>query len=91
MYESKIESTACSFALAQGVFSIKLRDVERGMPDRLFLVPGGRPLFIEFKRVGGKVTPYQQMIHERLAHAGYSVVVCYTVAAAMAEIKRAMK
>ena len=49
-YESIIEATVARRALEElGVFSIKIkRAQEAGYPDRIFLIHGGRPLFIEF-------------------------------------------
>ena len=59
-----------------GVYSAKMgTNVSTGWPDRMFFIPGGRPLFIEFKRPGGKVSPKQQYIHERLRGWGYKVEV----------------
>ena len=91
-YESDIESTASDHALTElGVFSIKLKKAqEAGYPDREFLIPGGRPLFIEFKRPGEEPTDYQLMIHERLRYAGYKVEVHDTVEGALTAIRQAM-
>jgi hypothetical protein len=91
-YESDIESTVADRAMLElGVFSIKLKKTqERGYPDREFLIRGGCPLFIEFKRQGEKPKPYQLMIHERLRHAGYKVEVHDDIEQAMQSIRQAM-
>jgi VRR-NUC domain. len=54
--------------------SLKISGAGRGIPDRLVLLPG-RPLFIEFKRPGGKPTPLQLHVHEKLRKLGYAVEV----------------
>src|SRR5690606_35937510 len=59
--ERDVERPVAHRALQElGVFSIKIAAAqETGYPDRLFLIPGGRPLFIEFKRPGEEPTPRQ--------------------------------
>jgi hypothetical protein len=47
----------------------------RGWPDREFLIPGGKPLFMEFKRPGEEPEPIQEFIHGQLRDAGYTVLV----------------
>jgi hypothetical protein len=91
-YESDIEGTVAEkVLLVLAVFSIKLkRAQESGYPDRMFLIPGGRPLFIEFKREGKEPEPYQVMIHERLRYAGYTVEVHDTVEGALRSIAKAV-
>lgn len=44
-----------------------------GWPDRIFLIPGGRPLFIEFKRPGKDLEPLQADVHRQLREIGYDV------------------
>ena len=76
MSEKHIEREVVSRAKLRGITSIKLNtESGRGWPDRMFLIPGGRPLFIEFKRPGGRVSPRQTMIHDRLQKLGYDVEV----------------
>lgn len=92
MYESEIESTTARRALEElGVFSIKLKSTqERGYPDRIFLIPGGRPLFVEFKVPGKSAEAYQVMIHKRLRHAGYQVEVHDNVEKSLRAISKAL-
>ena len=54
MLESKVERTACKkIRELLGIESTKLNvRGETGLPDRLFWIPGGRPLFIEFNLLG---------------------------------------
>lgn len=76
--ESAIERKAVN-AIAEklGVYSIKLNGPgTRGWPDRVFLVPGGRPVFIEFKAKRGRLSPRQEYIIEVLVAHGYTVGVC---------------
>lgn len=47
--------------------------VNVGVPDFLFLIPGGRPLFIEFKATGKKPTATQARKIEELKALGYLV------------------
>jgi len=61
--EGKIQAKAINYAKARGVPSIRMYfgvGIRSGWPDVLFLIPGGRPLFIEFKKPGGKVKPVQE-------------------------------
>lgn len=45
--ESKIEQKVCRDALRMGVRNLKLNVTgQTGWPDRMFLIPGGRALFI---------------------------------------------
>jgi hypothetical protein len=48
----------------------------RDWPDRLFFIPGGRPLLIEFKRPGKAPTPKQAARIKQLKELGYDVEVC---------------
>lgn len=89
-YESKIERKVCTVAMQMGVFSLKLRGIERGWPDRMFLIPGGRPLFIEFKSVGAEPSAYQRLIHERLQYANYQIQVHDSAERAIAAIREAV-
>lgn len=47
-----------------------------GWPDRLFLAPGGRVLFVEYKAPGKKLQPHQLKVHQLLKRYGFNV---YTV------------
>jgi hypothetical protein len=72
-----------------GVPSIPLkfgRGVDTGWPDQLFLIPGGRPLFIELKDVKGEVEPKQNYKHTLLKDLGYDVIVCNTPESALYRI-----
>lgn len=51
----------------------------RGVPDRIVLLPGGQAAFIEMKRPGGRVDPLQEYWHKQLRSLGYPVYVIYTL------------
>ena len=89
-YETAIERCACGRALRElGVRSLKLNITgNTGWPDRLFFIPGGRPLFIEFKRPGEEPGPKQRHIHAVLKHNGYEVQVHDSIDGAVDAIKR---
>lgn len=92
-YEAVIERCACERALRElGVRSLKLNVTgSTGWPDRLFFIPGGRPLFIEFKRPGEEPGPKQLHIHAWLRHIKYEVQVHDTVEGAFQAILEAIK
>jgi hypothetical protein len=77
MLEKKIERKVCKTVLdVLGVASCKLTTPGKaGYPDRMFFIPGGRPLFIEFKRPGETPEPLQVLIHHMLRALGYDVEV----------------
>ena len=50
----------------------------RGVPDRIVLLPGGRVAFVEMKRPGGRTDPLQEYWHNQLRSLGYPVYVIYT-------------
>lgn len=77
--EKKIQNAAIKYAESYGVAAIRLSlgpGVYTGWPDVLFLIPGGRPLFIEFKAPGKPPTPKQRARIDHLVVAGYDVEVC---------------
>jgi hypothetical protein len=57
--ESAIENTVCDWALRHGFLALKVKFVEAGYPDRLFISPFGHTIFIEFKRPGEIPEPIQ--------------------------------
>lgn len=75
MLEVAIEDAACTLCLEQlGVRSIKLNLTgNTGWPDRLFFIPGGRPLLIEFKQPGETPEPRQRLIHAFLSYNNYDI------------------
>lgn len=89
--ESSIERRACERVLAEyGVANTKLVKAT-GYPDRLFWVPGGRPLLIEFKRLNEAPRKYQKYIHANLRELGYDVEVHDTIEGAVEAVRRALE
>lgn len=53
---------------------VKLNGIgKRSHPDRMFLGPYGRALFIEFKRPGAQPTPLQLALHRQWLKLGHKV------------------
>lgn len=72
-----------------GLRSLKLNlRYDAGWPDRLWLMPGGRPLFSEFKRPGETPAPLQNERLVTLAGLGYDVAVFYGYDEAMGRLGR---
>lgn len=72
--------------------SVKLTPAgNRGYMDRLFWIPGGRPLLIEFKVPGEEPEPLQAYRIERLREIGYDVEVHTTADGAVAAVCRALE
>lgn len=44
-----------------------------GVPDRIVIFPGGRIVFVELKKPGGKPTKLQEVQHKRLRKLGCDV------------------
>lgn len=69
----------------EALFRLKVRQVlggrihkmasEKGMPDRLVLLPAGRLYLVELKTETGRLEPLQRVWHERAAELGTTVVV----------------
>jgi uncharacterized protein YyaL (SSP411 family) len=90
--ESSIEIKVCNKAFGLGVRGIKLNiKSSTGWPDRMFLIPGGRPLFIEFKKPGEKPTKKQLHIHTLLRELGYQVEVHDDATTAVQAIAKALE
>ena len=67
MLEKHIEAKVCDYAKQRGLLVYKFTSPARAaVPDRLFILPGGRMFFCEFKREGQKPTIPQEREHKRL-------------------------
>jgi len=76
MLEKHIEAKVCDYAKQRGLLVYKFTSPARAaVPDRLFILPGGRMFFCEFKREGQKPTPPQEREHKRLRQHKVSVFV----------------
>lgn len=75
--EKDIQKAAIKHAESRKVQVIRMvfrPGLRAGWPDVLFLIPGGRPLFIEFKSKGKKPTCLQAKRLRELVQAGYHAV-----------------
>lgn len=79
--EKDIEKKVCDYAKSLGILVYKFTSpARRSVPDRLFIMPGGRGVFfIEFKRRGQKPTPAQHVEIEKIRERGIGVVVADNV------------
>ena len=74
MLERDIEKAFCNRVKALGGMADKFTSPQkRSVPDRLVTLPGGRIIFAEIKRPGGKVTEAQARDHERRRALGCDV------------------
>ena len=91
--ESNIERTACKKIKDElGVPNIKLNPLgNTGLPDRLFLVPPGKAVFIEFKKPGGRVRKKQIYWQNILRKLGFTSEIHDTIEGAYEEIKKSME
>ena len=77
--EKVLEAELRERCKALGWMCIKLTSqYQRGLPDRLILMPGGRVCFAEIKTTGKKPTALQRLTHERIRALGYRVEVVDT-------------
>lgn len=77
--EKVLEAELRERCKALGWMCIKLTSqYQRGLPDRLILMPGCRVCFAEIKTTGKKPTALQRVTHERLRALGYRVEVVDT-------------
>jgi hypothetical protein len=57
--------------------AVKLAPTEKGVPDRLVLLPGGRVFLVELKTDIGRTSAAQDLWHERAADLGTRVHVLH--------------
>ena len=77
--EKALEAELRERCKALGWMCIKLTSqYQRGLPDRLVLMPGCHVCFVEIKTTGKKPTALQRVTHERLRALGYRVEVVDT-------------
>lgn len=74
--EKEIEAKIVLFAKAHGLIVYKFTSPsKRSVPDRIFVLPGGRVFWMELKRRGQKTTPAQSVEIEKLRKQGATVYV----------------
>lgn len=72
--EAKLEREVRLYAEKRGVITYKfVSPAHRGVPDRIFIAPGGKILFLEFKAEGKKPSPLQAREIKRLRDQGVDV------------------
>ena len=78
--EKDVESYLRGKIEAAGGRCVKfIPDNNRGWPDRLILLPGGRVCWAELKRPqGGRLSPAQMVAHAELKKLGQQVVVVWS-------------
>lgn len=75
--EKSIEGPCVTWAKARGIVVRKMNGFGTNhWPDRMFLYPGGRVVFIEFKTPGKRPTPMQSELHAQLRALGFE---CHVV------------
>lgn len=78
--EKVFERTASKYVESVGGMAVKLlSQFINGLPDRMFLFPGGRVIFVEFKSTGCKPRKIQAVIMRRISDLGFTVMVVGTV------------
>lgn len=72
--EKVIEGKVCDYAKSLGCLVYKFTSPSRrSVPDRMFIVPGGRVVMIEFKRLGKEPSPAQAVEIAKIQKQGVSV------------------
>ena len=92
--EAKVRDPSITYAHKLGIRTIRMYfgpGIQTGWPDDMYLIPGGRPLFIEFKAPGNIPTPKQEEKIRILEEAGYDVTWCDNRADAKTAIIKAME
>lgn len=74
MLEKQIEKAVCDYAKEKGCLVYKFSSPgHAAVPDRMFILPGGRMFMIEFKALGKKPTAPQVREIHRLQKHGIAV------------------
>ncbi len=73
--EAALEARCVKWARFQGAIVAKLTELV-GVPDRVFFVPGGRPLIVEFKARDESPEAIQNWYLLELERLGYRVITC---------------
>lgn len=78
--EKDIENKVVLYALSMNYVHFKLNGMgNRGKPDQLFVPPGARPIFVEFKRPREPLSPLQRYWARQLVKRGNVVYRCDNV------------
>ena len=80
MLEKDIEAKVVKWAKVRGCLVLKANGLgQRSFPDRIFFLPNGKVVMIEFKRPGGKLSEGQETMIYELQKRRQKVVVCNNV------------
>ena len=78
--EKVFERELSKFVEESGGIAVKLlSQFIKGLPDRMFLLPGGVVIFVEFKSTGKMPTKIQSYIHAKIRALGFLVYVVDSV------------
>lgn len=78
--EKVFERELSKFVEERGGMAVKLlSQFIKGLPDRMFLLPGGVVVFVEFKSAGKRPTKIQSYIHTKIRARGFDVYVVDSV------------
>lgn len=78
--EKVFERELSKFVEESGGMAVKLlSQFIKGLPDRMFLLPGGAVVFVEFKSAGKRPTKIQEYIHAKIQALGFLVYVVDSV------------
>jgi hypothetical protein len=70
---------------------IQLKTYTRNWPDRIFFLPRGKTVFMEFKRLGRRLRPAQALALEMLRVQGFAAYKVDSVSQALAILKEEME
>ena len=88
MLEAQIEKKVVQWASGKGILSKKnIAGASVGWPDRLFIFPDGRHVWVEFKRQGGRLSKMQEVVIKSLRKNGVDVSVCFSVQEGLAYLE----
>ena len=74
MLERDVEKAVKRYAESKGWLTRKWTSPGHAfVPDQIFIIPGGKVIFVEMKRPGGKCTAGQLREHEKLRAMGCDV------------------
>ena len=80
MKESDTEKKVGEYVKSKGGLFYKFTSpARRAVPDRLIVLPGVAPFFVEFKATGEEATPAQKREHLRLSDRGAHIFVVDSV------------
>jgi hypothetical protein len=73
--ESSIEAACVKHAAKRGCISVKLQGGAVGTPDRLFLLPDGKTMAVEFKTPTGRLSARQKLVFDQWAEIRHPVLI----------------